>query len=402
MNEELKAELETLKKGLETKSASDAKEAVEALELKVKENIDGETKAIKEAFEIEIKSLNDKLAEVEKKAAEDLQVVQDHADKLDIKLQEKKKEQKAEQTYELELKSKLEEGIDKIGQVRKGQSHKLMLDTKDMTLGGNLTGDQPRAYSNSVAMLPRQLVNFVDLIGPSIDIAGGTYTFPREDASTNNVGTPAEGATKGINDYAVTMVDVNTDFLAGYSRYSKKMRNNLPFLQSFVPNALRRDYMKAENASFYSTLSTGATASTQIITNKNKVEMLINEIATLEGLDYETNGITLRPADWYDIAITEKSTGAGYGLPGIVSYSNGVLTVNGIQVFKANWLAANKYLVGDWSTVKKVVTEGLGVEFSEEDGDNFKQNMITARIESQVGLAVERPDSIIFGDFTAV
>jgi hypothetical protein len=98
--------------------------------------------------------------------------------------------------------------------------------------------------------------------------------------------------------------------------------------------------------------------------------------------------------------LTEKSTGAGYGLPGIVTMEGGNLKINGISIFKATWLAANKYFVGDWSYVQKVVTEGLVLEFSTEDNDNFSKNNITARIEAQIALAVERPNAVIFGDFT--
>ena len=97
----------------------------------------------------------------------------------------------------------------------------------------------------------------------------------------------------------------------------------------------------------------------------------------------------------------EKSTGAGYGLPGIVTLENGQLRINGIAIYRANWLAANKYYVGDWSYITKVVTQGLSLDFSETEGTNFVNNNITARIEAQVGLAVQQPAAIIYGDFTA-
>jgi hypothetical protein len=120
-------------------------------------------------------------------------------------------------------------------------------------------------------------------------------------------------------------------------------------------------------------------------------------------LNYPVNAIVLRPADYWDILKTEKSTGAGYGLPGVVTIdAQGNLRINGIPLLKANWLAANKYYVADWTRINKIVTEGLSLEFSETEGTNFVTNNITARIEAQVGLAVEQPAAIIYGDFTAV
>lgn len=401
MNEELIAELETLKKGLEGKTEKEVKSAMDAFEKKVNESIENETKAVKEAYEKEIKGLKESLEGLAGKEA--VEAMQKQLDSIDVRLQAKGKEEKKGGSFDAELKSILSEKFDSISQVRKGNSIKI--DVKavgNMLLSSHLTGDQPRDYSSTVATVPSQLINFTDLTGAPIVIDGGTYTFPRETgAGEGSISSQTEGSGKTQRDYDLTMVDVNTDFLAGYTRYSKKMANNLSFLESFLPVALRRDYLHAENALFNTTLAAAATASSQVITGKNKIEMLINDVAVLEGTNFAANGIVMRPADWYDIAKTEKSTGAGYGLPGIVSYSNGVLTINGIPVFKSNWIGANKYYVGDWSRIRKVVTEGLSLEFSTEDANNFTTNLITARIEAQIGLAIERPDAIIIGDFSA-
>ena len=63
-------------------------------------------------------------------------------------------------------------------------------------------------------------------------------------------------------------------------------------------------------------------------------------------------------------------------------------------------LPANRYYIGDWSRVRKVVTEGFSFAVSEDDSDNFRKNNITARVEAQVTLTVEKPDSLRYGDFT--
>jgi hypothetical protein len=154
--------------------------------------------------------------------------------------------------------------------------------------------------------------------------------------------------------------------------------------------------LKAENAAFNTILADDATASTEIITGSSKSEMLINEIGKLEDANYTVNGIVIRPTDYLDILKTAKMD-----LESAVTYEGGVLRVAGVQVFKATWLAANKYYVGDWTRVNKVTTEGLSLEFSETEGTNFVNNNITARIEAQVALAVEQPLAIVYGDFTA-
>jgi HK97 family phage major capsid protein len=327
----------------------------------------------------------------------DLKATQDHADKLDLKLQEKSLEaKKGEDT----LVKGITENFENIGKVRQGNAVQVKV-VGDMTLPVNLVGAQPKDYNFDVVMIPGQAVNVSDLVG-AVNISGGTYTFPREGAGEGSIGAQVEGANKNQRDYDFTMVDVNTDFIAGFTRYSKKMANNLPFLTSFIPKALRRDYAFAENAAFNTVLATNATASTEIITGKNRIEMLINEIAKLQDANFSVNGIVVRPSDYWNILKTEKSTGAGYGLPGVVTFEGSQLRINGIPIFLGTWLAANKYFVGNWTRVNKIITEGLSLEFSEQEGTNFVKNNITARIEAQVALAVEQPAALVYGDFTAV
>lgn len=382
MDEKLLAELANIKSGLETKTTQEVKAQIDAFEAKLSNDI-------KSAYGAEIKSVKEDL---EGK----MQAIQAHADTLDLKLQSK---QSAESKEDALVKS-IKDNFDGIKNVRNGNSVQVKA-VGDMTLGVNLTGEQPKDYNLDVVMIPGQMVNVSDLVG-SVTISGGTYTFPREGAGEGSIATQTEGSSKSQRDYDFTMVDVNTDFIAGFTRYSKKMANNLPFLTSFIPRALRRDYAIAENSAFNTVLAATATPSTEIITGQNKVEMLISEIAKQEALNYSVNAIVVRPADYWDILITEKSTGAGYGLPGVVTLEGGALRINGIPLVKANWLAANKYYVGDWSRINKIVTEGLSLEFSEQEGTNFVKNNITARIEAQVALAVEQPAAIVYGDFTAV
>jgi HK97 family phage major capsid protein len=374
---ELKEQLEALTLKLEGKSHEEVKSAIEAFEVKNNEVINNQIKEVKESFEAQLKEM------------------QNHADKLDVKLQEKAQKEMVKGDA---IKSAINENFDSIKAVRKGQAVQVKA-VGDMTLGASLTGDQPRDYNYDVVSAPGQALNVSDLAG-NVTISGGTYTFVQVAKGEGSISAQTEGSSKSQIDYDYTMVDVNTDFIAGFARYSKKMANNLPFLESSLPTELRRDYLIAENAAFNTVLAGAATAST--ITSGNNIERLISNIAVLEGINHNVNGVVVSPADFWSIMVTEKSTGAGYGLPGVVTFEGGVLRISGIPIYKATWVAANKYYVGDWSRVKKVVTEGLSLDFSETEGSNFVKNEITARIEAQVALAVEQPSALIYGDFTTV
>jgi hypothetical protein len=47
----------------------------------------------------------------------------------------------------------------------------------------------------------------------------------------------------------------------------------------------------------------------------------------------------------------------------------------------ATWVAANRYYVGDWSRVNKIITEGLSLEFSEQEGTNFVKKILLLELK---------------------
>ena len=381
MDEKLLAELANIKSGLETKTATEVKSAIDAFEVKL-------SNELKSGFETEIKNVK---TELEAKFATELKAVQDHADKLDLKLQEKSTVNSTKGVDA--IKSVIKENAEKIASV--GENNKVRLKAVGNMTTANLTGEEPRDYNFDIVKFPAQMVNVADLTG-NININGGTYTYTVEGAGEGSISAQTEGSAKSQRDYDFTAIDVSTNFIAGFARYSKKMRNNLSYITSAIPELLRRDYFKAENAAFNTILAADATPSTEIITGSSKSKMLIDEIGKLEDANYMVNGIVVRPSDYLDILKTAKMD-----LESAVTYESGILRVAGVQVFKATWLASNKYYVGDWSRVNKVTTEGLSLEFSETEGSNFVTNNITARIESQVALAVEQPLALVYGDFTA-
>ena len=376
MNEELKNGLDALTIELKGKTEQEVKTAIDSFEAKFQDVVSKEVKEVKESFEVELKALKD------------------HANKLDVKLQEKavNDSNKGKDFLKVAIESKGKE----ISGMRKGQSVDIEVKAVGNMSTANLTGDEPRSYNYDIVTFPSQKVNVSDLVG-SVNIDGGTYTYTRETGSEGSIGAQTEGDSKNQKDYDFTTVDVPTDFIAGFARYSKKMRNNLSYIASAIPQLLRRDYFKAENSAFNIVLAADATASSKVITDSSKSKMLIDEIGGLEDLDYDINAIVVRPSDYLDILKTAKDD-----LESAVTYEGGSLRVAGVQVLKATWLTANKYYVGDWSRVNKINTEGLSLEFSDVEGDNFTKNNITARIESQTALAVEQPLALVYGDFTAV
>lgn len=324
---------------------------------------------------------------------------------LSAKLNEVKLGEQKGKGYKDKFAAFIGENIEKLGEVRQGNS--VAFDKTEMkvvadmlTTGDHVTGDYIRDYNRSPLILPGHGINVADLVS-TVQIDGGTYTYIRETAGEGAVATQTEGSTKPQVDFDFAHIDVTTDFIAGITRYSRKMRNNLQYLQSFLPEGLRRQYFIAENTAFNTVLAAAATTSTNLIASFDNVsELILADVETLDTARYNPNGIAANKGVWYSVLKTEKSTGAGYGLPFGWTYENGNLFCLGIPMFKVDWAAATKFYTADWTMIEKVVTEGLTFEVS--DQQYFDQNDIVAKIESQTALAVKQPASIIIGDTDAV
>ena len=325
--------------------------------------------------------------------------------KLNEKRESKAMENKG---FEPKMKSFISENYDIISKVSKGNGIEFGPDQMKavanmLTTGDHVTGDYIRDYNFNVVEIPGQKVNVADLV-PTINIGGGTYTYIREGAGEGSIAAQTEGSNLSQRDYDYSHIDLATDIIGGRTIYSRKMRNNLQYLESSLPNQLRRDYFIAENAAFNTTLAAAATTSTNLIASVDNIAELVKaDIETLDSANYSnTNGVVMNTADWYAILNIEKSTGAGYGLPFGWTYdaASNSLRCLGIPVFKANWVAATKFYVGDFSQVERVVTEGLSLEFSTQE--RFSLHEIVAKITAQVGLAVKQPASMIIGDTDAV
>ena len=384
MNTEIKEALGALKEGLEAKT----EEKLTALQEKLMEKF--ETPITEE----EVKSMTTTLEELKSHN----EALQKHLDEMDIALQSKKdqdlKDMHPVALYYKSFQDSIKDKEEEIKDVSAGQ--KLKFEVKaTMTIGNNLTGDPIKTYNESPVELPFQRVNFADLV-PNISSRTGQYTYYVEGAVTGGpIAEVNEGGTKPELEFNLTEVVCVAKYIAGFIRISKTMLQDLPFMMSFIPRALRREYWKAENAAFYTKFAAAASGTTG---GTGGVVGIIEDIGVLEAKDYDVTGIVLNPADWATLAASQIP---GATQSAVVSFVGNQMIIAGVPVFKASWVPAGKYAMGDWFWTKKIVVDGLMVEFFEQDIDNVIKNLITVRVESRVCLAVERPAAFIIGDVAA-
>ena len=266
----------------------------------------------------------------------------------------------------------------------------------NMTLGANLTGDSVATYNPNQAILPSQKLNFRDLIN-TVSSATGTYVTYKESGSEGAIASQTEGASKGQIDYDLTEVKTVNTYIAGYATFSKQMMKSLPFIEQTLTRMMIRDFFKAENAAFFSTVSGAATGSTTV-TATNDVEEIIQLIGNQKAANYNASYALVSPAQMANLIIATFGKGYYAGAGAVVLNGVGGLTIYGVPVFEASWVADDKVLIFDKDYIERVEVEGLNVTFSYENGTNFVQNLVTCRIECYEAVNLMLPTSAIFAD----
>jgi HK97 family phage major capsid protein len=379
MEQELKDALEAIKSQVTEKT-----KGLEGLEAKTTQLIADAEAKMKTANEAEIKAVKDEF--------------ESRIDILVADMKAKKSETEVK-TFTSEFVKTLKEKEAQLENVSTG--NKLSFQMKDVTINTNnsLTGGLANENGGAVirqgdaVILPTPLVNFANLIA-TVTGSEDTIRIWREAATANAVASVAKGDAKPEQDFDVPPVVFTANYKAALYRFHKSMMRNLPWMQARLPQMLRRNFFKAENAAYYGALK--AAASVYSGTGVGVVA-LVEAIAQLEAADFPVNGIVLNPTDWAAISVTRDDEN-GFTLPSTVTFTNGQLTINGVPVFKATFVTTGEFIVGDWTQAYKYVTDGLKVEFFEQDVDNVQKNAITTRIEESNVLVIEQPLAFVRGE----
>lgn len=328
---------------------------------------------------------------VNEKVDEKINGIQDHLDKLDIKLQSRSGGSQFEinnTTLPLALKNTLNA---KENEVKNLTNDKLLIKSVFTT---NVTGGNNHTFRDAVVLQPAQLVNVTDLIG-STNVQGGAYSYAVETVT----GAPAaqvEGSKKSDVSVAFEYETVQTKFIAGITEVSRQFLNNYSSLANSIPTILGREFYKAENTLYATELFSKATPSA--ITTGSEVEVLTKEVSAMLGNNVQPTSIVLNPADYTNILLNETNATSGYDLPPAMNVSStGQVSVLGVPVYMATWVDAKDYLVLNGDKVLDCIQEGLNMQV--DNSEKFSSNISIFRIEKQSQIAILAPAELVKGTF---
>jgi HK97 family phage major capsid protein len=373
----------------------------------IKSELNGQFDAAKAENVAAVDAVKSELEELKSQVA----VVKDAADKLEAKNNRIKMNENQVKGFNATLAEAIEKNADSIAKLGRGEVKRsgFVLDTKavgNMTEAVNLTGDIPRQYAPQVYALPNRKVHVRSLL-PVGTISTGLFTFPKETGGEGDVAPQVQGSSKAQLDFDITMTDAPAQYIAGFVRISRQMLDDVPAMTSFLQARLLEKYLLAEDAQLLNGngtapnltgLTINAAAPTGAATVD--VEQLVQAIAQVSASNYSANGILINPTDWANIMNT-KNTNSAYSLPGsTVVTTDGSLTIAGIPVFQSTAIAADKFLVGDWAMGAQIMqNQGISVQFSEFDSDNFQKNLITVRVEARIAFPIYYNSAFVYGDF---
>ena len=270
-----------------------------------------------------------------------------------------------------------------------------MPEVKTMTLSANLSGDSVATYNTRQAIQPGQLVNFRDYV-PTVQSPTGLYVTYREaTGNANNIAAQLEGSLKQENNYSLTEVKTVNEFIAGFSKFSRQMLASLPFMSQTLPRLLTRDFFIKENAAFFTTVSGAATGVTTTSAATNLGD-LIQLIGNQRAANFSPSVIFVSNATYSTLLIESFTNGYYLGAGSLGIGANGALNLVGVPIIGVNWITASRALVLDNSFIERVEVNGLNIELSYEDQNNFVTNMVTARIECYEAINLMLPNSAIF------
>jgi HK97 family phage major capsid protein len=295
-------------------------------------------------------------------------------------------------SFESQLEIALAENHETIKKVHKGFAHDFQIKAT-MLESTNLTGTGAvRSYLAPVQKPGTAGYNFRDL-ARIVNTATGWITIPREASKTGSISKTLEGNAKPNVDYTISMTDYKAEYIAGYVRISKQMLQDLPFLQSWLPQLLIRDFYIAENTQFYGDLTAVATGSGTTSATVY-AEKLIDWMANLGSAGFVPNGDITTYANW--ASLLKTTAGGFYSLPGGVTIgADGAVRIVGVPIYPTSWIATGKTIVGDWNYATIAIADPLKVEFYEQDQDNVIKNLITVRVEAREVLVIENTDAFI-------
>jgi len=295
-----------------------------------------------------------------------------------------------------------------------GHSNKMRVEVKN-TLTGSDTNVAPSRAGGVVsgAFLPMSLEAFL----PSTPTSSNAVEFTREASFTNSAAETAEGGAKPESALTWSLVNMPISTVAHWIKISRQLASDNVALAAYVNTRMRYgvnlkvEYQLAAgdgtapnisgilDSGNYTAHGYTNAAITAISSTFKKLVLIRKMLADTWAAGFPADAVLLNPADWATIEIELMTTAAGQTLYSVTD--GGQPRLFGVPVVQSVGITADTVAVGAFGQGYMVHNrEGVVIDMSESDSDNFTKNLITIRAERRLALATERPAAVRAGDLT--
>ena len=257
---------------------------------------------------------------------------------------------------------------------------------------------------------PEQQLIVENLI-PHIPVSSSAVEYLKHTGFTNNAGVVAEGAAKAESTFEFDLATANVVTVAHWTKITEQLAADAPAVTAYI-NAkmlyglqLKVDnqiisgtgtstqlggFLKSGNHTDYSSAVT-------VPTGANLMDFALLIKTKLDTLGYPPKVLLLNPEDWAGLALL-KDAQKRYLLGGPAGVTTKSLW--GLPVETSASVPSGKYIMADFALGSTIYDrQEVALEIDRE-GDDFRKNLLTIRVERRLGLGVEDAAAIAGGDWS--
>lgn len=297
---------------------------------------------------------------------------------------------------------------DAFGALVAGKTERARVEVKNTVLSDSTTvfpNQQPGVIpGNFLPLTIRQAL-------PSVPVSGNQVDSLRELAWTNSAAEVSQGTAKPESDITFEEYSVPIRTVAHWIKVSKQLLADAPAIAAYIDVRLRDGL--AQRIDKQLLIGNGTSPNISGLTDSGNYTAFTAETSTATLIDsinkakYDLwatgnmpDTVIVNPADWGHMERMREGAGTGmylYGPPGAAGNMNPF----GLQIVLSNHMTAGYFVVAALrSSTMLYNREGSVIEAGYVN-DDFTKNLVTLRAEERLGLGVERPAGILYGDFAA-
>ena len=293
-------------------------------------------------------------------------------------------------------------------QLMAGQTQRARIEVKNTVTSGSTTTfpqQQPSIIRGSFAPLTiRELFR-------SIPVTSNMVNSLREASWTNDAAEVSQGAAKAESDVTFEQYNVPITTVAHWIKVSNQLLADAPAITAYIDTRLRDGLAQRIDAQLLN--GNGTSPNLSGLTDSGNFtaytpstsDLLVDAINRAKYALWATGNmpdtVIVNPANWGAMERTRETYTGGkgeylYGMPGMDAGTNPF----GLRVVLSNNMALGKFLVGAIDASCVLYTrQGATVEMGYVNAD-FTNNLVTIRAEERLGLGVDRPVGLLYGNFT--